>query len=210
MRAIWGEFCVGPRPESAGLQTFWARKTSLSVTAMTTATFHPIPDTGGLNALASATAAAVEVNPTAAVLVVSAEAQPLGAVGSEITVGTRRVHVDEPAALGGGGEAPNPVEYYLSALLSCQIVTYRFWAQRLGIEVSSLSASAEGDLDVHGFFGLDPTVRPGFQEIRVTVDIEGPATEAQYRELQRLVDEHCPVLDLTVSPTPVHTTLNVA
>ncbi len=95
-------------------------------------------------------------------------------------------------------------------MLSCQIVTYRFWAQRLGIEVSSLSASAEGDLDVHGFFGLNPTVRPGFQEIRVTVDIEGPATEEQYRELQRIVDEHCPVLDLTVEPTPVRTTLNVA
>ena len=63
---------------------------------------------------------------------------------------------------------------------------------------------------MHGFFGLDPTVRPGFQEIRVTVDIEGPATEEQYRELQRIVDEHCPVLDLTVEPTPVRTTLNVA
>ncbi len=192
------------------MQTFNPRGAGPNVTPMTTATFHPIPDTGGLNALASATAAAVEVNPSAAVLVVGAQAQPAGAVGSEITVGTRRVRVDEPAALGGGGEAPNPVEYYLSALLSCQIVTYRFWAQRLGIEVSSLRASAEGDLDVHGFFGLDPTVRPGFQEIRVTVDIEGPATEEQYRELQRIVDEHCPVLDLTVEPTPVRTTLNVA
>ena len=87
-------------------------------------------------------------------------------------------------------------------------------ARRTAAPITRLQAvadtMAEGDLDVHGFFGLDPTVRPGFQEIRVTVDIEGPATEAQYRELQRLVDEHCPVLDLTVSPTPVHTTLNVA
>ena len=136
----------------------------------------------------------MEVNPSAAVLVCRCAGSAGRGGGSEITVGTRRVRVDEPAALGGGGEAPNPVEYYLSALLSCQIVTYRFWAQRLGIEVSSLRASAEAT-STHGFFGLDPTVRPGFQEIRVTVDIEGPATEEQYRELQRIVDEHCPVLD---------------
>lgn len=205
-----GESPVLAASEPSGLQTFSAWGTRPSVTAMTTATFHPIPDTGGLNALASATAAAADVNPSAAALVISAQAEPVGAVGSEITVGTRRVHVDEPAALGGGGEAPNPVEYYLSALLSCQIVTYRFWAQRLGIEISSLCASAEGDLDVHGFFGLDSTTRAGFKEIRVTVDVAGPATEEQYRELQRVVDEHCPVLDLTVEPTPVRTTLNVA
>ncbi len=108
LRVTMGEFSVRVASESVGLQTFNPRATSPNVTPMTTATFHPIPDTGGLNALASATAAAVEVNPSAAVLVVDAQAQPVGAVGSEITVGTRRVHVDEPAALGGGGEAPNP------------------------------------------------------------------------------------------------------
>jgi len=176
---------------------------------MTTATTRTIPDTGELNAIASATAAAVSANPAAAVAVFTAAATPNGRVGSDIALGTHTVSVDEPPALGGDGSAANPVEYYLAALLSCQIVTYRFWAQRLGIEIGNLRASAEGDLDVNGFFGLDGETRPGFQEVRVTVDIDGPATEEQYRELQRVVDEHCPVLDLTTSPTPVHTTLNV-
>ena len=162
-----------------------------------------------LNAITDATRAAVADNPAAASVTFKASAEPAGTVGSEITLGTYRVHVDEPPALGGQHTAPNPVEYYLASLLSCQVVTYRFWAERLGIQVDSLSASAEGDLDVRGFFGLDDNVRPGFQQIRVTVNVTGPDTGERYRELQESVDAHCPVLDLTTATTPVHTQLIV-
>ncbi|OKH84560.1 OsmC family protein [Mycobacterium sp. ST-F2] len=162
-----------------------------------------------LNAITDATRAAVADNPAAAAVVFTASAEPEGTVGSEIALGKYRVHVDEPPALGGQHTAPNPVEYYLASLLSCQVVTYRFWAERLGIQVDSLSASAEGDLDVRGFFGLDDTVRPGFQQIRVTVNVAGPDTAERYRELQDAVDAHCPVLDLTTGATPVHTQLIV-
>jgi len=160
-----------------------------------------------LNAITDATRAAVAENPAAAAVVFKASAEPEGSVGSEITLGKYRVHVDEPPALGGQHTAPNPVEYYLASLLSCQVVTYRFWAERLGIQIDSLSASAEGDLDVRGFFGLDDNVRPGFQEIRVTVNVSGPDTDERYRELQAAVDAHCPVLDLTTGTTPVSTQL---
>lgn len=73
--------------------------------------------------------------------------------------------------------------------------------------IEELAVDAEGDLDVRGFFGLDDTVRPGFQAVRVTVRISGPESAERYAELQRAVDEHCPVLDLTTGRTPVETTL---
>ncbi|WP_078311267.1 MULTISPECIES: OsmC family protein [unclassified Mycobacterium] len=163
--------------------------------------------TTSLNAITDATRAAVADNPSAATVVFKASARPEGTVGSEITLGKYRVHVDEPPSLGGQHTAPNPVEYYLASLLSCQVVTYRFWAERLGIHVDTLSASAEGDLDVRGFFGLDDSVRPGFQQIRVTVTVSGPDSDERYRELQEAVDAHCPVLDLTTGSTPVRTQL---
>ncbi|MGH3724295.1 MAG: OsmC family protein [Mycobacterium sp.] len=163
--------------------------------------------TTSLNAITNATRSAVAENPATATVVFTASAEPEGTVGSEIKLGKYRVHVDEPASLGGENSAPNPVEYYLAALLSCQVVTYRFWAERLCVRVDSLSATAEGDLDVRGFFGLDDTTRPGFQQIRVTVTVSGPETESKYRELQAAVDAHCPVLDLTTAATPVHTQL---
>lgn len=60
---------------------------------------------------------------------------------------------------------------------------------------------------MRGFFGLDDNVRPGFQQIRVTVNVSGPETAERYQELQDAVDAHCPVLDLTTGTTPVSTQL---
>ncbi|WP_024799628.1 OsmC family protein [Nocardia sp. BMG51109] len=160
-----------------------------------------------LNAIVDATATAVAADPSNARAVFRASGSPEGTVGSVVRLGRYTVRVDEPPALGGDDTAPNPVEVYLSSLISCQVVTYRFWAQRLGIAVDDLSIEAEGDLDVRGFFGLDDGVRPGFQAVRLTVRLGGPESADRYAELQRAVDAHCPVLDLTTGKTPVHTTL---
>jgi uncharacterized OsmC-like protein len=91
-------------------------------------------------------------------------------------------------------------------------VTWRFWADKLGIAVDEITAHAEGDLDVRGFFGFQPAgdaVRSGFQEVRVVVKVTGPEPPERYRELQEAVDAHCPVLDLTRNVTPVATRVEV-
>lgn len=173
---------------------------------MTTSVSH-------LGGIISATASAVSADPTKACAVFEASAAAHDAVASTVTLGQYHVQVDEPPPLGGEGKAPNPVEYYLASLLSCQIVTWRFWAEKLGIAVDDITAHAEGDLDVRGFFGLaesDDGVRAGFQEVRVVVRVSGPETPERYRELQDAVDAHCPVLDLTRNPTPVVTRVELA
>ncbi len=173
----------------------------LPFTAVTTHLSTPLNDIG------DATAQAVATDPANALVVFRAAGTPEGTVGSTITARRHVVRVDEPPTLGGADSAANPVEVYLAALISCQVVTYRFWAQRLGIAVDELEVQAEGDLDVRGFFGLDDSVRAGFQAVRVTVRISGPETPQRYAELQRSVDAHCPVLDLSTGATPVETTL---
>ncbi|WP_033290044.1 OsmC family protein [Amycolatopsis jejuensis] len=116
--------------------------------------------------------------------------------------------VDEPPALGGTDKAANPVEYALAALGSCQVITYQFWAARLGIQLDAVRVKVDGDLDLHGFFGFNEATRPGFSKVRVSVELEGPAGADRYEELRRAVDEHCPVLDLFRNETPVTTTIS--
>ncbi|MBX9640316.1 MAG: OsmC family protein [Mycobacteriaceae bacterium] len=163
-----------------------------------------------LGGIISATAEAVGADPAKARVAFEASATGHDAVASTVTLGQYHVEVDEPPPLGGEGKAPNPVEYYLASLLSCQIVTWRFWAEKLGIAVDAITAHAEGDLDIRGFFGLEDAVRAGFQEIRVVVTVSGPETPERYQELQDAVDAHCPVLDLTRNATPVVTRVEVA
>jgi uncharacterized OsmC-like protein len=124
----------------------------------------------------------------------------------EVKVRDHEFTVDEPAALGGTDTAANPVEYALAALGSCPVITYQFWAAKLGIPLTSVKVNVHGDLDLHGFFGFSDT-RPGFTDVRLTVELGGPASDESYAELKRQVDEHCPVLDLFRNPTPTTTSL---
>lgn len=130
-----------------------------------------------------------------------------GSVASRIFVGKHEFLVDEPASLAGDDVAASPVEVALGALVSCQIVVYRLYAEALGIRVDDVEIAAEGDLDARRLFGIEETVRPGFGAVRLAVTITGPESEERYQELRAAVDAHCPVLDLFQNPTPVAVTV---
>ncbi|MGO2540493.1 MAG: OsmC family protein, partial [Specibacter sp.] len=100
----------------------------------------------------------------------------VGSVATRISAGKHQFTVDEPAALAGDDTAASPVEYALGAVISCQVVVYRLYAEQLGIQVDDITIHAEGDLDVRGLFGIDEAVRPGFSDIRLAVNITGPET----------------------------------
>jgi len=142
-------------------------------------------------------------NPGNAKLTYKAAGVAVGSVATRISAGKHQFTVDEPAGLAGDDAAASPVEYALGALISCQVVVYRLYAQQLGLAIDGLTIDAEGDLDVRGLFGIDATVRPGFTGIRLKVSISGPETQERYEELARLVETRCPVLDLFANVTPV-------
>lgn len=129
-------------------------------------------------------------------------------VRAEIRIGGHTMVADEGPALGGAQAGPNPVEYALAALLSCQVVTYGVWAAKLGVPLDEVVIDVEGDLDVRGFLGFDDAVRPGFGDVRLRVTLSGPAGPERYRELAAAVDAHCPVLDVFRNSTPVTIELN--
>ena len=126
-----------------------------------------------------------------------------GAVASVIRAGKHSFLVDEPGALAGDDFAASPVEFALGALISCQIVVYRLYANALGIRVDDIDIQAEGDLDARRLFGIDESVRAGFTEVRLDIQLTGPESSERYQQLRDVVDAHCPVLDLFANATPV-------
>lgn len=144
-------------------------------------------------------------------LSVETTARLVPGTATEVSI-TARDHaftIDEPAALGGTDLGANPVEHLLAALGSCQVITYQVWAQKVGLALDTVDIKLSGDIDLQGFFGLDPEVRPGFGAIAVDVTVTGPATQEQYEELVRTVERHCPVLDNLAKPVPVSSTVSV-
>lgn len=148
---------------------------------------------------------ALGADPAQASAIFTAETRQLDGLHSEALIRAFRLDVDEPAALGGQDKGPNPVELILAALGACQEITYRLYADTLGIPLNQVSVSVSGQLDLRGFFAVDEGVRPGFKDISAIVRIDSPAPADEIERLRATVDRHCPVLDILRSVTPVKT-----
>lgn len=136
--------------------------------------------------------------------------RPGTATEVSVDAGRHRFTIDEPAALGGTDLGANPIDHLLAALGACNVITYQVWAQKLGIRLDGVDIELAGDLDIRGFFGIDPDVRPGFQGIEARVTLRGPESPERYVELREAVEAHCPVLDNLTNGVPVTVVVDIA
>ena len=93
-----------------------------------------------------------------------------------------QIDVDEPLELLGTNTAPNPQEMLMTALNACMMVGYVVGAAVEGITLEKVEIETSGELDLRGFLGIDPTVRPGYESMQYTVRIKGNGTPEQFRE----------------------------
>jgi uncharacterized OsmC-like protein len=109
---------------------------------------------------------------------------------------------DEPPVLLGQNKAPNAGEYVLHALAACLTGAIIYHAAARGIVLDGLECTIEGDLDVHGFLGLDDNIRAGYESIRVAFKATGDFDDDQLAELASLT-QYSPVRDIVSNPVPV-------
>jgi uncharacterized OsmC-like protein len=108
----------------------------------------------------------------------------------------------EPPVLLGNNEGANPVEFVLHALAGCLTTTMVLHAAAHGIQLDKVESKLEGDLDVQGFLGLDPSIRNGYKQIRASFKVEGNLTEEQRAKLFQFT-QMSPVFDIVTNPIPV-------
>ena len=112
------------------------------------------------------------------------------------------VDADEPPVLLGQNRAPNTVEWVLHALAACVSGTIVYHAAARGIALDGVETTIQGDLDLRGFLGLDSNVRPGYEQIRVAIEVTGDFDDDQLAELASLT-RYSPVRDIVSNPVPV-------
>ena len=158
---------------------------------------------GNLKQVIEETQAAFAADPEKAQATFRSESALQEGLQSRVAMRDHTITVDEPEALGGADTGPNPVELILGALGSCQEITYRAYATAMGIPLDSVSVELDGDIDLRGFFAVDPEVRAGYQNIKGKVTLVSSADEAALNQLREAVNAHCPVLDILTNPVPV-------
>ena len=103
--------------------------------------------------------------------------------------------VDEPENSGGTNTGMNPVEMLLCSIGACQTITAVIFADFYGITLEDIQVEIPGEMDSDGFFGNDPSIRPGFQKLHSVFHIKSTAPKMQIVQLLKMVEKSCPVGD---------------
>lgn len=129
--------------------------------------------------------------------------------GSQSVIKVRQfdVLVDEPSALGGTDEAPNPVEYVLCGLTGCMHIMGFKVAQELDMELSDLKIRVSGRLNPMKLFGMPTDERAGYQGITIELKPETNAEAEKLEQWKTMMTQRSPVLDNLMNTTPVHVTI---
>ena len=90
-----------------------------------------------------------------------------------------------------------------SGLASCLTAGVAAVAQNREIQLRSVKATLEGEMDILGILGVDPEVRNGFDDIKVTFDIDADASRKDIEALVAQSQKRSAVFDIVTNPTNV-------
>lgn len=113
---------------------------------------------------------------------------------------------DHPEIFAAEDQGPTPVEMMLVGLAGCLSAGVAAVAQHRGIQLRSVTARLEADMDIQGILGMDDAVRNGFGAVRVHFDIDADATPEQIAALVAQSQKRSAVFDIMTNPTDVHVT----
>src|ERR1700741_478893 len=110
---------------------------------------------------------------------------------------------DHPEVFASEDKGATPVEYVLVGLASCLTAGIAAIAQNRNIQLRSVKASVEGDMDLYGILGIDSDVRNGFSGITVKYDIDADAKREDIEALVAQSQKRSAVYDVVTNPTNV-------
>lgn len=130
-------------------------------------------------------------------------------LNATVTEGDWTIAFDMPEPLGGAGAAPTPGVYGRATLLACLAIGLRIEALREGLPHGRIAVAMECDCDDRGLFGI-AGVPPGYEDFRLTVEVESDAAEADLRAWLDRTMARSPWLDVFRRPQPVSVDLRFA
>ncbi len=110
---------------------------------------------------------------------------------------------DHPEVFASEDNGPTPVEYVLVGLAGCLTAGIAAVAQNRQIQLHSVTASLEGDMDIQGILGMDSDVRNGFDDVRITFEIDADASRDEIEALVAQSQKRSAVYDILTNPTNV-------
>lgn len=138
---------------------------------------------------------------------ISAHGQMRAGMSIEVQCGDHRVVMDQPTHAGGQGLGPTPLDIVLAAVGGCFGTLGRYIAHQQKIELRGMRFEIEADYDPDGLLGRRDDVRPGFQALRVKVEIDADLDRERKQALLDEIERRCPLADNLLNGTRLHSRL---
>jgi uncharacterized OsmC-like protein len=117
------------------------------------------------------------------------------------------VDADHPEVFASHDNGATPPEIVLGALASCLTAGVATVAAHRGVQLRSVSAAIQGNMDLQGILGIDPDVRNGFDGIDVTYTIDADAPRADIEAIIAQSQKRSAVFDIVANPTTIRVSL---
>jgi len=115
---------------------------------------------------------------------------------------------DHPEIFASEDKGATPVEMVLAGLAGCLTAGVASIAQLRKIQLRSVKATLEGAMDIQGILGIDGDVRNGFNDIKVSFDIDAEASKEDIEALVAQSQKRSAVYDVITNPTNVAVSVN--
>jgi uncharacterized OsmC-like protein len=110
---------------------------------------------------------------------------------------------DHPEIFASEDLGATPIEFVLVGLASCLTAGVAAVAQNRGIQLRSVEAKLEGSMDIQGILGIDSDVRNGYDDIKVTFNIDADASKKDIEAVVAQSQKRSAVYDVITNPTNV-------
>ena len=116
---------------------------------------------------------------------------------------TYEYDIDHPECFASEDNGATPVEVVLVGLAGCLTAGVAAVAQFRGIQLRSVTATIEGQMNVLGILGADPDIRNGFDAITVRFAIDADASREDLQALLAQAQKRSAVFDVVANPTMI-------
>jgi len=143
--------------------------------------------------------------PESAIITLKAQGNLGEGISCKVSTGKALAEAGLHPATGGTGLLACSGDMLLEALVACAGVTLSAVATAVGIEISSGTIEAEGDLDFRGTLGMSKEVTVVFKTIRLSFHLSPSLTKEQVDTLTKLTERYCVVYQTLVKGVGVTT-----
>ena len=167
-------------------------------------------DAAQLKAMQAPLKARYKEEPEAARINLKASASLDGeGLSCRVETGKALVEAGLHPATGGSGMQACSGDMLLEALVACAGVTLKAVATAIGVDLKGGTVHAQGVLDFRGTLGVSKEAPVGFDNIKLSFDLETDAEEEQLATLLRLTERYCVIFQTLNKPPKLEVTHQV-